>query len=129
MAFAEDPKQSVMLNKHSFFLSFLLMLLMGCQSSNGEYDDLAKDLCTCMRPIADMNTKVKNLLQQQKMAEVQALFSQLEQLSEDGEACTKNLELKYGVIEGEQEIKANQAMAKHCPDIAKMIEQSKAMEQ
>jgi len=116
--------------KNLFFL-ILFCCVVSCQSNNsegGEYDTMAKDLCKCMRPLADMNTKVKRLMRQNKMAEVQALFSQLEKLAEEGESCTEDLEIKYGVIEGEKEEKANKAMQNHCPDIAQMIEDSKNME-
>jgi len=81
-----------------------------------------------MRPVADMNTKAKRLMRQNKMQEVQAIFSQLEKMTEEEDVCIENLEIKYGVIEGEKEEKANKAMKKHCPDIAQMITDSKNME-
>jgi len=113
-------------------LLFLLLLCcaVSCQSSSGEeeYDAMAKDLCKCMRPLADLNVKVKSLMRQNKMQEVQDLFSQLEKMAEEGEICTGDLEIKYGVIEGEREEKANKAMKNHCPDIAQMIADSKDME-
>ena len=113
-------------------LLFLLLLccIISCQSNSEgeEYDAMAKDLCKCMRPLADMNTKVKSLMRQNKMQEVQALFPQLEKMAEEGEVCTEDLEIKYGLIEGEREEKANKAMKNHCPDIAQMIEDSKHME-
>jgi len=111
-----------------FFL--VLCCVVSCQSNSGaeEYDAMAKDLCKCMQPLADMNTKVKILMRQNKMQEVQVLFSQLEKMAEEGEICTEDLEMKYGVIEGEREEKANKAMKNHCPDIAQMIADSKNME-
>lgn len=114
-------------------LLFLLIFCCAasCQSNSAEekeYDAMAKDLCKCMRPLADMNTRVKRLMRQNKMQEVQALFSQLEKMAEEGEVCTEDLEIKYGVIEGEKEEKANKAMKNHCPDIAQMLADSKNME-
>ena len=81
-----------------------------------------------MQPLADINKKTERLMQQRRMDEVHALFDQIERISKESEACKKDLEIKYGILEGEKEDRAHLAMQRECSDIAQMIERSKAME-
>lgn len=67
-------------------------------------------------------------MQQGNMDGVHALFNQIEKISKESESCKKDLELKYGVVAGEKEANAHQAMRRECADIARMIERNKAME-
>jgi uncharacterized lipoprotein len=116
--------------KKILFASLLLIGLAACSKKDKkDYDQMAKDLCGCMRPLADMNQKIKSLVNEGKTQEVSDLFSEVERLSNEGESCAKNLEEKYGIIEGESEEKATVALKKHCPDIAAMLEQSESLEQ
>ena len=105
-----------------------LCVFIACKNSGNErvYDQMAKDLCGCMRPLADVNNQIKNLVAEGKTQEVTALFSEVEKIAKEGEACANSLELKYGVVEGEAETKASAALKKHCPDIAAMLEQGEA---
>ncbi len=81
-----------------------------------------------MQPLLEINQKTERLMQQGRMEEVHALFNQIERISDESESCKEGLELKYGIIEGEKEAKAHQAMRGECSDIATMIEHSKEME-
>ena len=110
---------------------FFLLILLACQGNSATEEDtaLAKDLCTCMKPMADINKKAERFMQQGKMSEVHALFNRIEQIAQESESCKKDLELKYGIIEGEKEERAHQAMRGQCSDIARMIARSKMMDQ
>ncbi len=99
------------------------------KSAAADFDKMAQELCKCMRPLAEMNTKVKQLVEEGKTQEVAALFPEIERLSSEGEACAADLETIYGVIEGENEKKAKVALKKACPDIASMLDQAEQMEQ
>ncbi|MEM6317320.1 MAG: hypothetical protein AAF960_06600 [Bacteroidota bacterium] len=114
--------------KKIFYTALLLLTFAACQQSgNGkDYDQMAKDLCGCMRPLADINTRIKKLVREGKTDQVASLFTEVERLSKDGEACANSLEKKYGAVEGESETKASAALKKHCPDIAQMLEESEA---
>ena len=114
--------------KKTFFAMILLVTFAACKSTGDkrDHDQMAKDLCSCMRPLADVNNQIKSLVTEGKTAEVSALFAKVEAIAKDGEACANSLELKYGVVEGESEKKTSAAMKKHCPDIAAMLEQSEA---
>ena len=101
----------------------------GSDKAKKDFDQMAKDLCGCMRPLADVNNQIKSLVAEGKTEEVAALFAEVETIAKEGETCATDLEIKYGVIEEKDEIKASVALKKHCPDIAAMLEQSEAMEQ
>ncbi len=108
--------------------------LFSCQSNTKEpsksidYGQMAENFCTCMRPLVDLNKEIRTLLNAGKTDEVKALIPQVEQLNKESESCIAKLEEKFGVKGIEQEEKANTAIAKKCPDIAKMIEGSKKLE-
>jgi len=114
--------------KKIFFALMILMVFSVCKSGGDQtnYDQMAKDLCSCMRPLADVNEKIKGLVQEGKTNEVAALFAEVEKIASEGEACAQSLEEKYGMVEGESEVKATAALKKNCPDIAQMLEQSEA---
>lgn len=109
------------------FLGLLILTVFAACKSGGDktnYDQMAKDLCSCMRPLADVNNKIQGLVKEGKTDEVAALFAEVEKIASVGEACAKSLEEKYGAVEGESEIKATAALKRNCPDIAQMLEQS-----
>ena len=99
------------------------------QSDKKDYNQMAIDLCNCMRPLADMNEQIKSLIQEGKTQEVADLFSKVEQIAAEGEACATSLEEKYGVVAGESEQKATAALKKNCPDIAAMLERNETVNQ
>ena len=113
-------------------LAIITLVVIFTACKNGEkrdYDQMAKDLCSCMRPLADVNNQIKNLVAEGKTQEVSALFAQVETIAKEGEECASSLELKYGVVEGESEKKTSAALKKHCPDISAMLEQGEALGQ
>lgn len=112
--------------KKTFFALIALVFFSACGNGGDkrDYDQMAKDLCSCMRPLADMNKKIQTLVAEGKTDEVSALFADVEKIAGEGEACAKGLEEKYGTVEGESEMKASAALKKHCADIAAMLERS-----
>lgn len=87
-----------------------------------DYDGMAQALCACMTPLMEVQEKVLELSAEGKTDEIQELLSDIEKLSEEGDKCVAKLEAKYGVVEGENEQKANAAFQKACPRIANMLE-------
>lgn len=111
--------------KKTFWALLTVVLFAACGGGDQkDYDQMAKDLCSCMRPLADMNQKIKELVEEGKTDEVTKLFADVERIAAEGEACATSLEGKYGAVEGESEQKASAALKKHCPDIATLLEQS-----
>ena len=110
-----------------FFL--LLTCFFGCTNVHTDYDAMAKDLCNCMRPLAEINQEIKKRIAEGQTNEIADLLTKVEQLSIEGESCAGALEDKYGEIKGEAETEATAALKRHCPDIAEMLEQSASLEQ
>jgi len=113
--------------KKIVFGLLIFTFFAACKSGGGDktdYDQMAKDLCNCMRPLADMNKEIQTLVKAGKTDKVAELFAEVEKIAVDGEICAKSLEDKYGIVEGESEVKATAALKKNCPDIAQMLEQS-----
>ena len=117
--------------KKTFLFLITLTLFVACGSTKDkrDYDQMAKDLCTCMRPLADINNQIKDLVAAGKTEEVTALFAKVETIAKEGEECASSLELKYGVVEGESERKTSAALKKYCADIAAMLEQGEEVGQ
>ena len=111
-------------------LLFVFLFFLSCQQKEvaSDYTEIAKVQCKCMRPVLDMNKKAQSLMQQGRSEEVQVLFSQMEMLSNESDACIKALEIKYGAIDGLRQEKAEEAMQQQCPDIAQMIKRKKQLE-
>lgn len=111
--------------KKIFLAVITLVFFSACSGGDKrDYDQMAKDLCGCMRPLADINEQIKNLVAEGKTTEVATLFTKVEEIAKEGEACATSLEEKYGVVEGESETKTSAALKKYCPDIATLLEQS-----
>lgn len=87
-----------------------------------DYDAMAQELCICMTPLMDIQQKITALSAEGKTDEIQDLLSNIEKISENGDECVAMLEAKYGVVENENEAKANAAFQKACPKIASMLE-------
>ena len=113
------------MKKILFTILTLAIVFIACKNGGEQrdYDQMAKDLCACMRPLADVNNQIKDLVAAGKTEEVTALFAKVETIAKEGEECASSLELKYGVVEGESEKKTSVALKKHCADIAVMLEQ------
>jgi hypothetical protein len=90
-----------------------------------KYEAMAKDLCTCMRPMMELQTEMMQMLSGGDEAAMAALMEKAQKVNSEGEACVAELEKKHGTIEGEEEeAKAMEALRKTCPDIVAAMEQS-----
>lgn len=89
-----------------------------------DYDSMAQGLCKCMTPLMDIQQKIAQLSAEGKTDEIQELLSSVEKMSEDGDKCVEKLEAKYGIIETENEQKANAAFQKACPKVAQMLNEA-----
>ena len=94
-----------------------------------DYDALSVDFCACMKPLVDINIQIQTLMEAGETKKMQALFTQVEKLSAESEACIGKLENAYGKLTAEQEKKTEAAMVKKCPKVAEMLSAAKAMEQ
>jgi hypothetical protein len=105
---------------HPCLIACLFIFALSC--SNGRtFEKMAEELCTCMKPLADLQKEVEALAKEGKTDEIPLLFSKMEKMSAQGDECVQNLEEKYGVVTGPEEEEANAAFKKACPEIAAML--------
>ena len=96
-------------------LFFLALIVISCKTKS-KYDLFAEDLCTCMKPMAELQKKLMALTESGDQAGMMSLFDEASKVDEEGQACIMALEKKHGVIQGpEEEAKAEEAMRKACP--------------
>ncbi len=97
----------------------LLGLLVACQKKD-RHETIAKELCNCMKPLAEQYNRAVQLSDSGRTAELEQLIMDLEVAAEESEACAERLEEQYGDLENEKEA-VEAAMEKACPDIVTMI--------
>lgn len=109
-------------------LCFFLFGLAACQSPSGDLDAVAAETCACIQPLADHLEKTQNAITgtEDATAFQQMLTEELETILREGETCTGKLEEKYpefaGEVTEEQEAALRAAVARQCPDVARMME-------
>ncbi len=95
-----------------------------------DYDEMAQEFCTCMRPLYEFHEKVMQLVADGKQEEVEALSDEAEQTQLTAQSCAEAVENKHGIVEGEdQEIKATEALERACPDIMEMLSGGDSLEE
>jgi hypothetical protein len=109
--------------KNSIKLALLVCLAAaGCKSKD-KYEAMAEDLCTCMKPMADLQKKLMSMIDEGRQEDIMNLSEEAQKVDEDGQACIRQLEKKHGQIKGaEEETKAMDALRKICPDIVELME-------
>ena len=103
-----------------------IICFMSCSnptSTNGStnYEAMADELCKCMTPLVEIQQKVIELSENNNLEELQSVLANVEAISNKGDQCVEAVELKYGVVEAENEAAARQAFENACPNIAKML--------
>ncbi|GEM_PF-2252292 len=98
------------------------VLAASCAPKKDKYEAFADDLCSCMRPMADLQKELTAMFENGQQEAAMAMMAKGQKIDEDGQACIAALEKKHGVIEGEEaENKAMEALRKVCPDIVAMM--------
>lgn len=101
------------------------ILLAGCAPKKDRYQAFAEDLCVCMKPMAELQKEVMQMVNQGRQAEIMGLLERGQQVDLEGQACIAGLEAKHGTIETEEdENKMMEAMRRACPDIVQLMEES-----
>jgi hypothetical protein len=88
------------------------------------YDELAKEYCTCSEEIVLLNKKMQKLASEEKFEEMGDLLSEIDSKSTKQLACKEQIEQKY-----KTSIDTNKAVLisfkKICPDLGNFIENAK----
>ena len=105
------------------FLPLLLLLLLSACSSNKsqQIEQMATELCDCMRPLATLYEEVIAASTASDSIKMNTLLQEFQVKSEEGEKCAAALEEKYGDLSEADQDQANTAFTKTCPEIAAML--------
>ncbi|MCB0518528.1 MAG: hypothetical protein H6577_10125 [Lewinellaceae bacterium] len=117
------------MTKITKFSIALSLLAFSCTNNppQDKYDAMAKDLCSCMKPMMELQNEMMQVLGSGNQDGMAALMEKAQQINTEGEACVAELEKKHGTINGaEEEAKAMEALRKACPDIVAAMEQTAA---
>lgn len=85
------------------------------------YEAMAADLCNCMKPMADLYKKIKELTAAGDVDTLTGLMDELETASEEADECVDALYEKHG--EPEDNTKYEDQFRKTCPEVADLISQ------
>ena len=104
-------------------LAFILIvsLLMSCKGKNST-EQIAEELCDCLRPIAEVYEATQNLSAEDSAEDIQAAMDKMEKAAAEGDACADRINEKYGDLENQQE-EIEAAMQRVCPNVAKTMQE------
>lgn len=84
-----------------------------------DYKAIAEDYCACMRPMADLYKKIKELTAAGDVDGLTDLMDELETTSEAADDCVDNVYEKHGEVEDEASFEAR--FRQECPEVAALI--------
>jgi len=83
---------------------------------------MARDLCTCMRPMADAYKEMEAMeTQPTTMEALENLMDRLEEQSEETDACIDQLEETYGEALDTQQSDVEPLMRDICPEVMNIL--------
>jgi hypothetical protein len=119
----ETFKIIFMKNSVKLFVA-VAMLAASCAPKKDKYEIFAEDLCKCMKPMADFQNQITDMLAAGGEDSLMTKLQEAQKIEMDGQTCIAGLEAKHGKIEGEEaEGKAMEALRKVCPDVVALMEQ------
>ncbi len=100
------------------FASLLIInLLIACKNDT---DQIAKELCDCLRPIVEVYNDTQGLSAEDSAEDIQAAMEKMDQAAAESDACADRMDEKYGDLEEKQEA-VEAAMQRVCPDIVAVM--------
>lgn len=89
---------------------------MSSCKKQSDINQIAKEFCTCMKPVVDIYDKSQSLSSEDDLDKISAAIEEIEKAVRASEECAKEIDSKYGNLdEREQELQA--AMQSACPDV------------
>lgn len=116
-------KQTV--NLGILFLLIAAFSITACQQS-ASADDMAADLCECMRPMAESFKAIESLSAAGEVDALEDAMESLDATTQAADECTADLEEKYGDALEEQETKIKELMVEKCPEVARAMQEAEA---
>lgn len=87
--------------------------------TNDTYKEMAEEFCACMRPMADLYKKIKELTAAGDVDSLSDLMDELETTSEEADDCSDAIYEKHGEAEDDSKFEAR--FRQECPQVAALI--------
>jgi hypothetical protein len=102
---------------------FLFILFSSCggPAKSSDYDQIAIEVCNCMKPLSQIYGDFKRAIDENDLQALDNLADELEQANESVDECAEAIEEKYGALEGAREEAVKIAMKTQCPNIIKIL--------
>jgi len=106
-----------------FFL-LPLLALGSCQSPSGT-NQMATDLCDCMKPLAVAYSEMEDMeADPSNMEALENLMNRLESQADRTDACIEQLEDRYGEALETEQTDIETAMSDVCPEVMTLLERT-----
>ncbi|MFN7118566.1 MAG: hypothetical protein ACK4TA_17340 [Saprospiraceae bacterium] len=105
---------------------FIISLLWSC-SNNNKNDQIAKELCSCLRPIVNVYQETKGLNENDSPEDIQTAMEKMERAAAESDACADRMNAQYGDLADQQEA-IEAAMERNCPDIVSTMSEIESTE-
>ena len=93
------------------------LLIAGCGANGEGHEQIAKEVCNCMRPLSKSYEAIKAAQEENNSEALQRFVEEMEAAQEELDACAALIEERYGILEGDREQSVKAAMQKTCPDV------------
>jgi len=106
-----------------FCLSFLFVG-SSCSTPSGT-NQMASDLCDCMKPLANAYSEMENMeADPSNMEDLENLMNGLEGQADRTDACIGQLEEKYGEALESEQTDIESAMKDVCPEVMNLLQRT-----
>lgn len=105
------------------YLFLSLAICFSCQSASDTSVSVANDICSCFKPLVQVNTQIQTMLKNGQGNKAEDLLPKIDELQAEGRTCAANLVKKYGADTQLDTDKISQSMKESCPKIFKIVEQ------
>ena len=108
--------------RNNFIILLLTLVFISCQSAGDKTSSsIASDICTCFRPLVEMNEKVQTLIKSGKGNEAEKLLDEIGMLQQKGLECSSSLMEKFGADTQVDTKEISSVMSTTCPKIHREI--------
>lgn len=106
------------------YLLILAATFSGCGLGGGNHEQIAQEVCECMRPLSESYSSMKDALDARDSSALQRFAEEMETVNEQVGDCAGRIEERYGPLEGKREEQVKAAMQKICPEVIEILNEA-----
>lgn len=114
------------MKNHLFYSTFLSLsfLVLSCNNNLSEEEKIAQEICTCMTPLAEAYTSMRQAMADGNPDAISQVAEKLEIVGEQVEDCADHIDEKYGPFDKDESSAIQAATQERCPDIIQSINEA-----